>query len=393
MTSSIITEDNVSANILSFTRQNFLFTRTVCKSWYKNGKGTATHVHRAVDSISTVDEAYECEYPLNLYAPYIDALENKSDISVFEYLVRTYEFVEEGALYAAQHGRPDVLQLFLENEQDLDMKIPVLDKRTLHTAVQHGQLETLVYLMSAGCPVDETRIEWGFGENVVEELKMCSMEMAARDGRLDIMKQLRTNVLPSTPFPHETVEYSIEGGHLDVLKYIKDVCRYDVFGRFLFKALSDGDMYDEVAFLVSNDLVKDTFPAVVCAFEDGETDMVDEIVINTAKSTEAAGLVDQALGSYRNKGICLASYLVCEHNIMPTPDAYNCLLRTRLEDGSLVILFSWLYDDLGIRVNPEGLTNLANHSAAVQQWFHDRCRSCRINFKDGNNGVKRKRSV
>ena len=388
MASFIITEDNVSANILSFTRQNFLFTRTVCKSWYKNGKGTATHVHRSVDSISTVDEAYD-DFPLDLYAPYIDALENKSEISVFEYLVSTrHELVEEGAPYAAQHGRVDVLQLFHENEQDLDMQMPVLDKRTLHTAVQHGQLHTLVYLMHSGCPVDATRIEWGCGDHVVEELKMCSMEMAARDGRLDIMKQLRTNVLPSTPFPHETVKYALEGEHLDVLKYIKDIYRYcDVFLRFLSEASSDGDSH-RVELLVSNDLVKDIYPVLLHAFEDGDTEMVDVIVITMTESAEAAA-VDQALALRRNIGICLANYLVCEHNIMPTPEAYNCLLRTRHGESSLIGILNWLFDDLGIRVNPEGLKNLANHSAVVQQWFHDRCRSCRINFKYGNNGVKR----
>ena len=393
MASSIITEDNVSANILSFTRQNFLFTRTVCKSWYNNGKGTATHVYRAVDSISTVDEAFDNEYPLGI--PYIWALRNKAEISVFEYLERSGEewTHEEDVVCAAEHGRIDVLQLFRENVSPLFREQgDILDEKILHTAVRHGQLETLVYLMSAGCPVDETRIEWGCGDHVVEELKMCSMEMAARDGRLDILKQLRTNVLPSTPFAHETVEYAIEGGHLDVLKYIRDVCRYDVFRKFLFEALSDGDMYDKAAFLVSNDLVKDTHPVLLHAFKDGDKDLVDEIATNTPKSARVH-TVEQALGSYRIDGICLAHYLVCKHRIMPTPNAYNCLLHTRRGEGDLLVVLDWLHDDLGIRVNPEGVTNLANHSAAVQQWFHGRCRSCRINFKDGNNGVKRKRGV
>lgn len=386
MASSIITEDHVSANILSFTRQNFLFTRTVCKSWYENGKGTETHVHRSVDSISTIDEAYEFpdEFPHNLFAPFLHAIDNGSDISVFEYLVdigANWDGDRVAADEASRCGRIDVLRLFQKNGL-------VLDKEILHTAVRYGQLDTLVYLMNEGCPVDDTRVDWGYGPNVVEELKMCSMEMAARDGRLDIMKQLRTTVLPSTPFPHETVEYALEGKDLDVLKYLRDECAHDVFQWCLFEAISNGDLYT-VELLVNNDLVKDIFPTLLYAFGIGNTDMVDYIVINTTMSARE-GVFERALCSFKSHGVCLAHYLVCEHGMTATPDAYNCLLHSECGEVSLLNVFNWLYDDLRIRVNPECLTNLANHSEKVQRWFHCRCRSCRINFKDGNNGVKRK---
>lgn len=381
MATCIITEPNVSANILSFTRQNFLFTRTVCKSWYENGNATETHVHRAVDSSSTVEESYQHSYPLDLYAPYLNAIDNTSDISVFEHLVHSgEEWIDEEVEYAAEYGRIDVLQLFQENGQ-------VLDERILHTAVRYGQLNTVVYLMSAGCPVDTTRIEWGFGEYVVEELKMCSMEMAARDGRVDIMKQLRTNVSPFMPFPHETLEYSLEGRHLDVLKYIRDVHPYDVFRRFLFQGISDGDTL-EVAFLVNHCLVGDTHTAMMSAFRAGDTYMVNVMFVNMAKSQKSRA-VDQAIGSHQQRGVCLAKYLMREPEVRPTSDAYRYLLRTHHGEEQLVSILNWLHDELGVRVKPEGLTNLANHSPAVQQWFRDRCRSCRINFETGNNGVIR----
>lgn len=73
MANTIITEDNVSKHILSFTRDSFLFTRTVCKVWHENGAetNTQTHANRAVDSISTFDQACEHGYPSNVYAPYL----------------------------------------------------------------------------------------------------------------------------------------------------------------------------------------------------------------------------------------------------------------------------------------------------------------------------------
>lgn len=371
----------MSANILSFTRQSFLFTRTVCKSWYENGQDTATHVHRAVDSCSTVDEAYQHQYPLDLYAPYIDACRNASDISVFDHLISIGEpWIQEDVEYAAEHGRIDVLQLFQLNGQ-------VLDERILHTAVRYGQLDTVVYLMSVGCPVDTTRIEWGFGEHVVEELKMCSMEIAARDGRVDIMKQLRTNVPPFTPFPHQTLEYALEGRHLRVLKHIRDVHAYDVFQRFLFEAIADGDNY-EVGFLVHYGIVRDTQPALMSAFRADDTYMVNVMLINMTDSRRSHA-VDRAIGSYKGHGISLAKYLAGELKIMPTSDAYNRLLRAHHRGKKLLGILNWLHERLGVRVYPEGLTHLADHSAEVQQWFRDRCRSCRINFKNGNNGTKR----
>ena len=370
MAACIITESNVSKNILSFTWQNFLFTRTVCKSWYENGNGTATHVHRAVDSSSTVEEAYQNSYPLDVYAPYLNAIDNTSDISVFEHLVHNgSEWIDEDVEYAAEYGRIDVLQLFQENGQ-------VLDERILHTAVRYGQLHTLVYLMRVGCPVDNTRIEWGFGQYVVEELKMCSLEMAARDGRVDIMKQLRTNVPPFTPFPHETLEYALEGRHLHVLKYIRDVHPYDVFRRFLFQGISDGDTF-EVAFLVKHGLVGDTHTAMMSAFRAGDTYMVNVMLVSMTKS-QMSRAVDQAIGSHQQKGVCLAKYLMRSPEVRPTSDAYNCLLRTHHGEEQLINILNWLHDKLAVRVKPERLTNLANHSPAVQQWFLERCRRCRL---------------
>lgn len=215
MANTIITEDNVSKHILSFTRDSFLFTRTVCKVWHENGAetNTQTHANRAVDSISTFDEACEHGYPSNVYAPYLSACRNNSDITVFEHMVDIGDiWCEEEVWYAVENNRIDVLQLFVKHGQ-------VLCEKIFHTAVRYGHLQIVDYLMRIKCPVDSTLIEWGFGDYVVPEIKMRSMEIAVRDGRVDIVKKLRA---VDYPFTEETFQAAIEGGDIDTLKYLKE---------------------------------------------------------------------------------------------------------------------------------------------------------------------------
>ena len=54
---SVITEGNVSKNILSFTGDEFLFTATVCRSWRCNSNAKCTNFMSIFQSVSRVQEA------------------------------------------------------------------------------------------------------------------------------------------------------------------------------------------------------------------------------------------------------------------------------------------------------------------------------------------------
>lgn len=54
---SVITEGNVSSQILSFTPRDFLYTGTVCKSWRKHSRERRTNILRALDSVPMLEDA------------------------------------------------------------------------------------------------------------------------------------------------------------------------------------------------------------------------------------------------------------------------------------------------------------------------------------------------
>lgn len=367
----IILEDNVSKHILSFTKDNFLYTRTVCKVWYKNGNETNTKTNylRAVDSISTLDEAFEHGYPAlrkcggSYYAaPYYDALENKSGIFIFQHLVENgHEWMFHEVLCAAGFNRVDVLQLYRTNGA-------VFDARILHEAVQHGHRQVLEYLMGVGCPVDCEVIDWGFGDNVPEELKMRSMEIAVRDGRIDIVKQLRT---VDYPFTWDTFTAAINAKDINMLKYSKENADGEFenpyeedFSQFML----DNDS-ESVKMLLDNDLI--------CHYDDytmpgacTDYSMIKLLELYGYRVCER--LIDNVILDQR---VELARHLVEEYNVCPTSEAYNFVLQDGFEED--VDTLNWLHDEVGCKWDSKDVENILERdiSPVVRQWFQDRRRT------------------
>ena len=358
---SVVTEDNVSTNILSFTQDSFLFIRTVCKAWHKNGgdTNTQTHANRAVDSISTFEEACEHGYPSNVYAPYLSACRNNSDISVFRHLVKIgQEWCHEDVWYAVEHNRMDVLKLYQMHGEELNEKI-------LHTAVRYGHLEIIEYLLCVNCPVDSTLIEWGFGKYVVAEIKMRSMDIAVLHGRVDIVKKLRT---VDYPFIAETFEAAIDGGNIDMLKYLKeDESEYgedDPYFDEFIQLVADKN-YAKVQMLLENDLIDCIFSGVYHAFMNDDRQMIELLV----------KYMDNIMDYFLVGGnLDLAKCLFREHDISPTSSSYSCVLSIRATEEWVLETLYWLYDEVGCK--PESskcLTrSLIRESPVVQQWFRDR---------------------
>ena len=370
MTSStVLTEDNVSKHILSFTRDNFLFTRTVCKTWYNNGAdtNTKTNIHRAVDSPSTVGEAWEHGYPSDLYAPYLDAFNNRSDISVFQHLVDIEEeWIDCVVETAAKCNRLDVLQLFKKHETTFET---TFDEKVLHSAVHHGHLEILQYLMGKRCPVDSTCIEWGFDDEVERAFKMRSMEIAVRDGRIDIVKQLRT---VDYPFTTVTFEEALGAGNVDMLKFLKEEAGEDFENPYQNKFCEfvyDRD-YASVILFLENDIVDDYKELVECV-EGAEFRRMIEILVNYGCYVREH-VVENALHDHN---VDLAKFLVREYGVVPTSRAYGCLLGGQKKDELLVETLNWLHNEVGCKLESRDkllVKYLDGESLEVQKWFHDR---------------------
>ena len=333
------------------------------------------------------EDTLHYEYPdYTMIWPYRDALYNKSDISVFEYLIRQGLSVQEADVCAATYSdRVDVLELFHKNGS-------TFNEMTIVMAVgEANKLETLQYLMRKGCPVDLTPIDFQQAYERDDNDDGCytgyrSMEIAVYWGRIDQIKQLRTVLYPFVP---KTFEVALSGqdSSIDLLQYLKEEASGDPFcGQYI--QLCKGSWYNDVEACFLEDKIVDNMSIGYDIAVDRD-DRALVALLARYKIPFPEGLANAAL---RGPGLDSAKYLASEYNVMPTSDAYSCVLRTPPAEEELLGKLNWLYEDLGIRVNPEGLTNLANHSTAVQRWFHDRCRSCRVNFKNGNSGVKRKAS-
>lgn len=357
MTSSVLTEDNVSKHILAFTRDNFLFTCTVCKAWYKNGEtNSKTSNLRAVDSPSTLDEAFQHEYPAT-HAPFMCAFDNNSDISVFEHLVEYYgadpDWEEVGA--AAEQNRIDVLKLFRNHGKVFGEEVhgQVFDESVLYRAVQGGQLNTVEYLMGVGCPADSKD-------------KVRSMEIAVGDGRIDIVKQLRT---VDYPFNWDTFAAAINGKDIDMLKYLKENADgefEDPYDDDLSASVVNHD-YESVKMLLDNDLVDDYGHCIVHASTDYS--MIKLLELYGCRVCET--LVDNAI---LDQHVELARHLVEEYNVFPTSYAYRFVFQDGFAED--VDTLNWLHDELGLKWDPKDPTKYVEGdlSPVVRQWFYDRRR-------------------
>ena len=364
MADTIITEDNVSKHVLSFTDENFLFTRTVCKSWYKGSKVTTTHVHRAFDSISTVDEACQHHFPADLYNPYICSLENESDISVFEHIADIIDVIDKDMQQAAAHNRIDVLKMFKKRGE-------VLNEEVLRSAVRFGHLETLKYLMDVGCPVDNNIHTWKYGYYNFPDMEMHSMEIAVQDGRLDIVKQLCT---AEYHFLDETFDMAVEGGNIDILKYIKQEESLNPHGedpyKHLFLRLVREGEYAKVKLLLENYLVDDYKECAQFVARGDHRTMIELLVKHgcyVRPYVVSNSLLDQNME--------LARYLVREHAVVPTSRAYGCLLSNYAEDETFLEMLNWLHDEAGAKLEADEkllVEHLPKRSVVIQQWFYDR---------------------
>lgn len=360
--SPILTEGRVSANILSFSDNTFLFTGTVCKTWHQNSTSTNTSAKAAVESLSRLDEARRCG--VNPYLASFWSLEN-ADLSIIKRLNDEICFWEQQDIeHAAELGRIDVLQFMRE-------KGYFADERVLHTAVRYNRPEVVNYLLSINTPVDKTVIEWGFGPYIIDELKMRSMEVAISAQNLTMVKLLRT---ADYPFVEDSFTFACDTENAEMMQYLVDHGCPPPEGLFADSVATEN--YAILEFLIDNLLLRDEWDLWGCVFEENDDMMMfllDKGIVPTDDDVDSA---------ICGGNLATAKYLTREYACRPTSAAYTLVFENAMCDCHYLEVLDWLYDDvqcgLGfvflkeMREHPRGCMILEGCSSVIEDWFEER---------------------
>lgn len=236
---SVLTEGNVSSNILSFTPDDFLYTGSVCTSWKTISPTKHTSILTALDSASRLDVAMSSG--LDTIELLDFAIVFGADMTVLR------KIVEESICDTTMI--PNYVAFTGNMEMVLFLKAP-FDEFSLFEAVRGGQLQVVEHMIKEGCDVSTTP-DWprGFYDNddfvrrcvgmatsagmsdVVESLTMyvtdkyyqsdiSCVQLAIRTNRLDILKVLHEGgaLIPSYAFP-----LAVETANMDMLRYLETV--------------------------------------------------------------------------------------------------------------------------------------------------------------------------
>ena len=364
MSSCIITEGRVSAIILSFVDKTFLFTGTVCRSWYENSVSTATHTQESVDTVAKFSEARQSDVDPWLASFY--SLQNSADMSIIRKINEHYCYWDQQDIeHAAQLGRIDVLQFMRE-------KGHCADERVLHTAVRYNHLGVVNYLLSTNTPVDKVVIEWGFGPYVIDELKMRSMEVAISEENLAMVMLLCT---VDYPFIDDSFRLACDTENVELVEYlVQQGCRPP---RGLFHDAVETRDYFTLNFLIDNSLLEEEWDLNGCVSDDDEEDMMLFLLHKGIIPTDDD--VDSAIS---DGSLATAKFLTSEYRCRPTSEAYIAVFENGFCDCHYLEILNWLYDDMQcspgfvflaeMREHPRARFILERCSSSIVEWFKER---------------------
>ena len=123
-----------------------------------------------------------------------------------------FQYVEEGDLSS--------LQILLQSVEDIN-SVYYSKITPLTQAILHNQIEIIKYLLSIGIEVNSFNYD----------ALMTPIQIACYKGNLNIIQLLYShgaNLYHKTVNKYTTLYYAIEGGHLNVVKYLIEDLHYNI---------------------------------------------------------------------------------------------------------------------------------------------------------------------
>ncbi|CAM9095152.1 unnamed protein product [Ectocarpus sp. 12 AP-2014] len=254
-TSDVLLEGCVSANILSHSKCEYLFTATVCRAWKQNVSSVHTDLATAFETPSRIQEATEtgisCNCPYtesscDFYMEYAEIVD--ADVSVFQKIHEMgYEWGEFTMQNAANSHKLDVVKFMHRNGCPLTSNV-------LFNAVNTTYLELVEFLAEQNCPIDDTPIETRDEERFNYNIR--SLERAISRNSVDIVKCLRSKL--HFPFDPTTLRTACDAllkdcsESMDTLAYLHaEGCTPDA--DLFYDLINDGN-YPAVQFMLANSI-------------------------------------------------------------------------------------------------------------------------------------------
>lgn len=344
--SDIITEGKVSNHILSYTDDEYLYTGTVCRSWYKNSRGRGTQLEKTVESASRVEEALTNGFCSSSALKY--SIDNGHDISVIWKLRELGTKWDEGDMgSAAYNGRLDVVEYMHKDGVPFDEEI-------LRDAAWGDHIDVVKYLLDNKCPIDKTVLE-KYDNNCHEWFKNRSMELAINNKNLGILKLL---VGAGCPFIEDTFRIACNTKNLEIVQYLCDQgC--DESDNVLYHDYIINRDYPALRFIFDNGLMKSEWGMCV-GLCDNDRNMISFLINHGIRPKNED--IDEAIEA-ANLG--LAKFFNRAFGIVPTSNAYMEIFS--IDYGLFGVevyieILNWLFYVMEVEIGVSSFQDLLSHS-------------------------------
>jgi len=402
---SVITEGNVCTNILSFTRDDYLYTATVCSSWRQNCTTKRTSILNALVSLPALEEAIgagiETHQLLDLaivFGAHMGVVRKIGENNVCS----TNMMLN----FAAFRGDVDMLTYLDEDP----------DEYTLHEAIRGGKIAAVKHVVTMGCPLD-TVPEWPCSFYEDDAFVERCERIAKYHSRVDVVSLIHMFVMDVHYFADVAcVELAVLTNREDILQLLHkagaalpmdifdlaaDTCNLNML-RYLLKVKGPPAADFVVNYIVSERfdirklellLVNGFLNLRACdlqqAIHTRKKPLVDLLLQFDCPVDDHT--VDHAVAAW---DFGLASSLVESHGRRPTKKAYEWLftggvceccvtgLYPKWTDAFYIDKLNWLYFVTGGEVGfssfsdmegtPSWSKILERLSTSVKSWF--RCR-------------------
>ena len=223
-----LVEGNVSSRVLSFTKESYLYTGTVCKVWRDNHKkdARATNVLRVLESASTVKEAVKCGvHTLDLFDLAVVFCKDECVLQqLWDMGVRWCHNTTR--YYAAFTGNVAAMRLGVAYEY--------FDECDIYEAVRGGHIDAVKCAVGNMVPnADHSALEcvplWHTNVYDAAFVRRC-MCIAQASGRQDVVGLLQAYTKdeyyrPTVDRMMTCVDLATAKSRLDICELLRDACK------------------------------------------------------------------------------------------------------------------------------------------------------------------------